>query len=438
MFELGELLGAGGMGRVFSATYAERRIAVKLLHDELTRDPHMVARFNEEAVAAGRVSHRNVVRVIEHGTHTDGSPFLAMEHAPGITLGELIQREGSLALTRVRAIGSQILLGLGAIHRAGLLHGDMKSDNVLVDVANADKVTIIDFGLARAVPSTDGVEAVLSGTPEYMAPELIRGEAPSIGADIYAVGVILYEMLTGTTPFAGGNAAEIFERHLTDEVVPPSLRAPERTIPAVLEGIVMRALAKDASMRHFDAELFATALSRCIPAGFVERKTPARLIEPRSTSSRALTNEWSRSQTSRKLPHPRRRFAEGTLPRDSEAIQACRDDLSQAIAGGDSGEIISACLSLVEVLCNEHRLLAAARELETAVTWLARDEEAPLWRMQLTLAAIYDGLGDRAAAQSAAAAGRASAERLGDAQGTTRANALARRLRADASHAASR
>ncbi|HSD90424.1 MAG TPA: serine/threonine-protein kinase [Kofleriaceae bacterium] len=437
MFELGELIGAGGMGRVFSATYAERRIAVKLLHDELVRDPNMVARFADEALAARRVSHRNVVRVIEHGFHSDGSPFLAMEHAPGITLGELIEREGTLPLTRIRAIGTQILLGLGAIHRAGLLHGDMKSDNVLVDVANADKVTIIDFGLARSVCSTAGVETVLSGTPEYMAPEVIRGEAASVSTDLYAVGVILYEMLTGTTPFAGGNAAEIFERHLTDEVVPPSLRAPERTIPAVLEGIVMRALAKDASLRHFDAELFATALSRCIPASFVERQTPARLIEPRSTS-RALTNEWSRQQTSRKLPHPRRRFAEGTLPRDNDAIQTCRDDLSYAIAGGDPGAIITACLSLVEVLCNEHRLLSAARELETAITWLASDEDAPLWRLQLTLAAIYDGLGDRPAALSAATAARTSAKRLGDAQGTTRANALARRLRADTSQPAAR
>lgn len=288
------------MGRVFASEHGPRPVAVKVLHERFIDDPGMRQRLVDEANAMRRVRHRNVARLVDFGVNEDGLPFLAMDRVEGITLGALIQREGRLSLARVRTIGEQILLGLAAIHRQGLLHGDMKSDNILVDAA--DKVTIIDFGLARdvSVPRNDDDARTLSGTPEYMAPEVIRGGDATFAADLYSVGVILYEMVTGMTPFTGNSAPEVFERHLNDDVVPPSLRAPDRAIPASFESIILRALAKTPVLRHFNADLFATAVSRSLASVATERM-PARSRTPTPTQK---TDVW-----------PRRRFAIGTNER---------------------------------------------------------------------------------------------------------------------------
>ncbi|HTL33648.1 MAG TPA: serine/threonine-protein kinase [Kofleriaceae bacterium] len=309
MRSLGSLLGAGGMGRVFAAEHAARRVAVKVLHEEFGEDAAMRARLAAEGEAMWRVRHRNVVRILGQGTH-DGRPYLTLEHVDGITLGTLVQREGRLSLARVRSIGEQILLGLSAIHRAGLVHGDMKSDNILIG-AN-DRVTIIDFGLARdvAAPRTADELQTLSGTPEYMAPEVIRGEAPGVASDLYAVGVILYEMVTGMPPFTGKTTPEIFDRHLRDDVVPPSLRAPDRTIPAAFEAIIVRALSKTPELRHYNAELFATAVSRTLAFTRHGEETPPTAHAGTGRVSATTRRSFvSRAPGKRDLAVPRRAFA---------------------------------------------------------------------------------------------------------------------------------
>ena len=276
-YVVGDELGVGGMGRVFAATQADGSSAVvKLLHPALVAEPSLATRLLEEARMARLVSHRNVVRVIDSGTTLDGTPFLVMRRAAGVSLGAVIQAHGPLPLLRAHKIATQILEGVSAIHAAGLVHGDLKSDNVLVD--DEDHVTIIDFGLARAAataPTWLG-ENALSGTPEYMAQEVIRGEVMTSAADLYAAGIIVYEMLTATTPFAGVTTAEIFERHLNDAVVPPSLRCTNRTLPVALEALVMRALAKNPAHRHHSAGLFATAIERAIPASSIDDASPSR------------------------------------------------------------------------------------------------------------------------------------------------------------------
>ncbi|HEX7704698.1 MAG TPA: serine/threonine-protein kinase, partial [Kofleriaceae bacterium] len=258
------LLGAGGMGQVFASDHPRLgRIAVKLMPSAL--DVPEVARAFDEAEMGARVRHPNVVRIFDHGMTHDGVPFLAMEHVRGLSLGTLVRTEGPLPLVRIRAIASQLLAGLAAIHREGLVHADLKSDNILIDL-DSDHITIIDFGLAR--PSKTKLrddDQIVSGTPEYMAPELIRGATITASADFYAVGVILYELLTGTTPFTGGSTGEVFTRHLEDDVVPPSLRYPDRTIPAALETQILQALAKDPDKRPSDALAFARAIRRAIP-----------------------------------------------------------------------------------------------------------------------------------------------------------------------------
>lgn len=270
-YVLGELVGEGGMGRVFATPYpAPRPLVIKVLHDSLEADPVSVRRLREEARLARRIAHRNVVRVVDDGVTASGSPYVVMERAAGMSLGDLIDRDGPLPLARVRTIASQILSAVAAIHQAGLVHGDLKSDNVLVDAGDRDTVTLIDFGLARESGTRPfGIdEHMLSGTPEYMAPELARGEPLTPAGELYAVGVIIYEMLTGTTPFGSSSVTSVFEAHLHESVTPPSLRVPDRMIPSSLEGIVLRALAKDPAVRHLDAAFLATGIERAIPVGY--------------------------------------------------------------------------------------------------------------------------------------------------------------------------
>lgn len=270
-YQLGDEIGAGGMGRVFAAIARDgSALAVKCLHPTFAGNAVLRERLLEEARLARLVVHPNVVCVIDVGSADDGVPFLVMQRCGGTPLGARIRDGGPLPLQRIRIVATQILAGLAAIHAAGIVHGDLKSDNILVD--DRDRVTIIDFGLARAqhtTPSWLG-EDMLSGTPEYMAPEAIRGEPMTVAADLYAVGIILYEMLTGTTPFGGGGTTDVFLRHLEDEVVLPSLRCSERELPTALEAVVMRALAKNPARRHHDARMFETALDRAIPRDWVD------------------------------------------------------------------------------------------------------------------------------------------------------------------------
>jgi serine/threonine-protein kinase len=425
---LGDLLGAGGMGRVYAVEHPSRsRVAVKLLHEVLAKDPVMAGRIADEARAARRVSHRNVVRVLDSGETPGGEPFIVMEHVAGIPLGVLIQQEGPLPLGRIRSIALQLLAGLAAIHRAGLVHADVKSDNVLVEsTAAGDRVTIIDFGLARSrgASATPAGDRQVSGTPEYMAPEQIRGKPLTAAADLYGASVILYEMLTGTTPFGVGTTAMIFERHLTEDAVPPSLRCPDRTIPAALEHAILRALEKDPAARHFDASMFAAAVERACPADCPDRGVA---YVRAAFSTTAPTRDWVRAH---ELAHPRRRFAEGTAPYDREPVQRSRDKLEEAVAIRDPDAIVVAALSLVQALLDERRMVAAARELEAAAAWLANEHDAPgaLWRLLLTLAALYDGLRDPVRARRAALDAREAAGRAASVAGIERTDALLRRL----------
>jgi serine/threonine protein kinase len=284
---LGAQLGAGGMGQVFAADHpVAGPLAVKLLQNQLLREPLFVERVANEGRAAARVCHENVVRVVDHGTTSAGVPFVAMERVAGTSLLALIQREGLLSLPRIRRIAAQVLAGLAAIHRAGLVHADLKSDNLLVD---GDQLTIIDFGLAREACCAD--THLISGTPEYMAPELIRGDVITPAADLYAVGVILYELLTGTTPFGGGSAAVIFDRQLHDDVVPPSKRCPDRAIPAALDALVVRALAKKPEDRFTDADELLEALLESID----EACDGDVVATTQMFSISGPTREWARS-----------------------------------------------------------------------------------------------------------------------------------------------
>jgi serine/threonine-protein kinase len=266
-YVLGERIGQGGMGSVFLAQQPalERTVAIKILHPRLARCPAHAQRLRDEAIAASRVRRSHCPAVIDCSELPDGTSYLVMEYIPGRSLARMIADE-AISLARAIDLFEQVLDAIGAIHDSGIVHADVKSDNVLVESRDGvDRVTVIDFGLARLSTSTpradleDDVEMV-SGTPEYMAPEVVCGGAPTPASDLYSAGVILYELLTGATPFGGGGAVAIMLRHAHDLAIPPSLRRPEREISPELDRLVMRALEKRPEARCPDSATFAREL----------------------------------------------------------------------------------------------------------------------------------------------------------------------------------
>lgn len=290
---LGTVVGRGGMGEVHAVDHPELGpIVVKTLQPEVRSEPLLVERLQDEALAACKVAHPHVVQVIDHGLMSDGMPFIAMARVRGEPLGLAIAERGPLSLSLLRVAAGQILAGLAAIHVAGLVHGDLKSDNILWDAVE-HRAVIIDFGLARP-PGTrlTDEEGLISGTPDYMAPEVVRGEPVTRASDVYAAGVILYEMLTGSTPFGGGTVAEILERQLEDEIVPPSLRCPDREIPRELEAAIMGALAKRAQKRPAQAMRLRAQVMRAVPVRPVEPEAATRGV----FTTNGPTRRWNRAR----------------------------------------------------------------------------------------------------------------------------------------------
>jgi serine/threonine protein kinase len=311
-------IGEGGMGSVFLASQPglERMVAIKVLHPDLASGPMHAGRLREEARIACRVRSASCVGVVDCGELPDGAPYLVMEYVPGEALGDVIA-EQPIPLARAVDMMEQILRALGAVHAAGVVHGDVKSDNFLVETAaGRDRVTLIDFGLARLAGAPhemdveDG-EVMVSGTPEYMAPEIVGGDPPTRASDLYAAGVILYELLTGKTPFGGGTPVEIMMRHTRAAAIPPSLRSPERDLPPALDRVVLRALHKTPAARFPDAATFARELRAAVAA-------------PRPPASRPEVHDHAALPGSRTgsygAPRPRARWARG-----SDCSTAVRD-----------------------------------------------------------------------------------------------------------------
>jgi serine/threonine-protein kinase len=270
-FRLTACIGIGGSGAVYKADQIAlgRTVAVKLLNEELSSDSKMIRRFREEATNASRLNHPNCVSIIDYGQSTDGLLYLAMEYVKGPTLTQLLVNENPLAVDRVIDIVTQALAGIEEAHLAGVVHADLKADNIILDQRRAgiDTVKIVDFGIARLVTGVrDPDDRSISGTPEYMAPEVISGAVPSFASDIYAVGIILYELLAYKTPFFAGSTTEILANHLKAMV--PSLQSRREQVSKELDAIVGKALAKHPQDR------FATAGEMRLALAALELKKP--------------------------------------------------------------------------------------------------------------------------------------------------------------------
>ncbi|MGH2838252.1 MAG: protein kinase domain-containing protein [Thermoleophilaceae bacterium] len=250
-------LGAGGMADVYCAedTHLGRQVALKVLYRRFAQDAEFVERFKREARSAAGLTHPNVVNVYDRGEH-DGTYYIAMEYLPGSTLKDVIIEQGRLEQEAVIDIGVQILRAASFAHRRGVVHRDLKPHNVMLDDAGNAKVT--DFGIARAGASEMTEAGSIMGTAQYLSPEQAQGHSATAQSDLYSVGIILYELLTGRLPFDGESAVAIAVQHLNDD--PPPIRTLRPDVAPELEAAVMRALAKDPATRWADADEFIRAL----------------------------------------------------------------------------------------------------------------------------------------------------------------------------------
>jgi len=247
----------GGMATVYLATdlRLERRVAIKIMHPHLADDAAFRARFIQEARSAARLAHPNVVNVFDQG-QDDDSAYLVMEYLPGITLRELLQEYGGLTPEQTMDITEAVLSGLAAAHKAGIVHRDLKPENVLL--ADDGRIKIGDFGLARAATANTASGAALMGTIAYLSPELVTRGLADTRSDIYAVGIMMYEMLTGEQPYKGEQPMQIAYQHANDSVPTPSSASPR--VPAELDELVLWATARDPEQRPRDARLLLEQL----------------------------------------------------------------------------------------------------------------------------------------------------------------------------------
>jgi len=254
-YQIVRMVGEGGMGRVYEARHTRlgnKRFAVKLLHAEYARQPEVVARFQREAEAASGIAHPNVVDVYDVHHTEDGRPYMVGEFLEGEELGDFLERVGKIPAGLAVNIARQICQALGAAHARGVVHRDMKPENIfLTGPITHPTVKVIDFGISK-VGDAGGTAltrtGMIMGTPSYMAPEQARGEKVDLRADIYAVGGILYRALTGQKPFDSDDPSATLTRVLTEE--PERPRALEPSIPQALELVIQRAMAKRPRDRH--------------------------------------------------------------------------------------------------------------------------------------------------------------------------------------------
>ncbi len=260
-YQLGEPIGRGGMATIYRGQdmRMDRVVAIKVLREVYSTDPKFVTRFQREAKAASSLQHPNIVQVYDYG-QTDGNYFIVMELVEGTDLRRYLRSRGVLAVDRAIIIAHDVALGLGAAHRRAIVHRDVKPQNVLVGRDGSIKLT--DFGIASVYKDINAERLTTTGmtlgTVQYYAPEQAQGEIVSPAADVYALGIVMYEMLTGRTPFDGDTPVAVAMQHIQDLPTPPTYYNPN--IPPALEEVILRCLEKEPERRYRDGSTLARAL----------------------------------------------------------------------------------------------------------------------------------------------------------------------------------
>jgi serine/threonine protein kinase len=262
-YELEELVGSGGMSSVYRAhdRLLERHVAIKVLHEQFTADGDYVERFRREARAVAQLSHPNIVTVIDRGEHDDRQ-FIVFEYVDGENLKGLLQREGPLPEREAIGFSLQIARALGFAHEQGLVHRDVKPQNVLLNDGGQAKVT--DFGIARSLDVSGNLtqSGTVMGTSDYIAPEQARGSRVDAQSDVYSLGTVLYELLTGDVPFKGDNFVAVAMQHINQP--PPSVRERRPELSPCVDEVVQRAMAKEPRDRFGSMDELCSALTACL------------------------------------------------------------------------------------------------------------------------------------------------------------------------------
>ncbi len=261
-FEILGVLGSGGMGRVFKARDRELDdvVALKMLKPEVAGDRVLVERLKSELKLARKITHPNVLRTFDFG-EIDGVPYISMEYVRGLTLRSMLEQSGRLPYTAGLRLSKQLLSGLAAAHALAILHRDIKPENVILDSTGDAK--LMDFGLARPVERVEKGQTqagFIVGTPHYLAPEQLQGLDAGPSADVYACGVVLYEIFTGHLPLGGETAMEILRQHLQEPPVDPRTYWPE--MPAPLQAALLRCLEKNPGARFANASALLAEIER--------------------------------------------------------------------------------------------------------------------------------------------------------------------------------
>ncbi len=283
-YKIVRLIGQGGMGEVYEAehTALRKRVAIKTLSSAIAFAPGARERFLREARAASGIRSNNVVDISDFGMDPDGLVYMVMELLEGTSLEDVLEAEGRLAWRRAVAIAVQVLSALSQAHALGIIHRDIKPANIVLSRASASRehVTVVDFGIAKVL-SGDGTPhsltstGTLLGSPHYMSPEQCRGSAIDARSDVYSVGALLYELVTGQVPYDADTFVGILTRHITDPLPKPTSIAPDVDLPILLEDAIVRALEKDPGDRYQSALEFAEALAAAARTKSATGPTPA-------------------------------------------------------------------------------------------------------------------------------------------------------------------
>jgi eukaryotic-like serine/threonine-protein kinase len=301
-YEITHRLARGGMATVYLAvdTRLTRTVAVKVMHAGLGDDAEFARKFDREARAAAKLSHPNVVSVFDQGQDTEDSnsrPYIVMEYVAGQTLRDVLNREAPMAPTRALGIMEPVLAALAAAHQAGLVHRDVKPENVLI--SERGQIKVADFGLAKAVSSqtNTATQGLLIGTVSYLPPELVMSGRADARSDVYSAGVVLYELLTGRKPHTGDTPIQIAYAHVHRDVPPPSAAPTAAPIPPYVDALVTRATARDANLRQPDAKVLLEHVRRARNAlmqGLAD--DPELTRELRSASTQPVARPKSRDR----------------------------------------------------------------------------------------------------------------------------------------------
>ena len=318
-YEIGDRLGSGGMSNVYKATdlILERTVAVKVLAEHLSDDERFVARFRREALAVAKLIHPNIVQVYDPGVD-DGRHYIVMEYVEGRSGAQILQRQGPVEPETAAEIGIQSCAGLDYAHRRGIIHRDVKPGNLMIvggPVGGGEMVVkLTDFGIARAIEQTRITQVgSVVGTAAYLAPEQVRGEEATPATDVYALGVVLYQFLTGRLPYEGSSLAELAVRQQNEKPLPPDTYNSE--VPETLGAAVLRALEGDPNRRYASAGELSAGLRLGMEGGDVtlpleEGTSATRVLGGDTAPTRHMgrdtaQTEYRPAQSQTRRPQPR-------------------------------------------------------------------------------------------------------------------------------------